>query len=193
MTTSTTPATSADMANTSLVKSFKDSLLPVIETERVLWFEMALLRENGDMSIRGQKATIEAVNNESGQLPTIKVSQCQYVPKALEVSRISGGETASLKDIINTTIQGMRKFGANGFNDALAEASTFSALAKRVDKAPAKIKAPKAPTPKGVEGLLIALAEAMASEDFDGILENPTLALAVAKQLNACARLASVA
>ena len=190
----TTATTSKDMANTSLVNNFKASLLPVLETEKALWLEMVLLMEQEDMSVRGAKATIEAVNAESGSLPTIATSQAQYFLAAGYIAQVlQGASEVTLKALLNTTIQGTRKMGKKAFAEAVSEASTFSALAKKVDKIPAKEKAPSAPKIEGVEGFLIALAEAMDSDDFDGIIENKELALAVAKQLNACARLASVA
>jgi len=189
----TTALTSKDMANTSLVNNFKASLLPVLETEKALWLDMYQLMLQGDLSVRGCKATIDAVNAESGSLPTIKTSQSQYILKAGYIhSVMTGASEVSLSDLLNTTIQGTRKMGVKRFDEAVAEASTFSALAKKVDKVPAK-ETTRAPKIAGVEGFLIALSEAMADDDFDGIIEDKDLALAVAKQLTACARLASVA
>jgi len=181
---------SKDMANTSLVENFKASLLPVLETEKALWLDMVLLMEDEGLSVRGAKATIEAVNAESGSLPTIATSQAQYFLSAGYVHQVlSGASEVSLKALLNTTIQGTRKLGKKGFDSAVSEASTFSALAKKVDKAPAKAKAEPKAKIEGVDGLLVALAEALESEDFLGLVANPDLALAVAKQLTACAQL----
>lgn len=188
MTTATTAVQSKDMANTGLVSDFKASLLPVLEKEKSLWQIMVSLMVQGELSVRGGKSTIEAVNAESGALPTIAVSQVQYFISAGKVfETVKGAKDVSLSKLLNATIQGTRKLGAKRFSELVEVASSFKALELAVDKVPAKEKAVKAKA-EGVDALIEALGVALESEDFEGILSNPELAEAVAKQLQACAK-----
>lgn len=179
---------SKDMANTSLVGSFKASLLPVLEKEKALWVEMVGLMNEGELSVRGGKATIEAVNKESGALPTIAVSSVQYFQKASSVFvGVEGANQAPLKDLLNTTIQGVRKLGSKRFAELVEVATSFGKLAKIVSDAPEKAKNSK-PKVEGVEALIVALLEALEGEEFEGVLVNIEGAEALAKQLNACVK-----
>lgn len=180
--------TSKDMANTSLVSSFKASLLPVLEKEKALWIEMVGLMNEGQLSVRGGKATIEAVNKESGALPTIAVSSVQYFQKASAVFvGVEGANQAPLKDLLNTTIQGVRKLGSKRFVELVEVATSFGKLAKIVSDAPEKAKNSK-PKVEGVEALIVALLEALEGDDFEGVLVNIEGAEALAKQLTACVK-----
>ena len=179
---------SKDMANTSLVGSFKASLLPVLEKEKALWVEMVGLMNEGELSVRGGKATIEAVNKESGALPTIAVSSVQYFQKASSVFvGVEGANQAPLKDLLNTTIQGVRKLGSKRFAELVEVATSFGKLAKIVADAPEKAKNSK-PKVEGVEALIVALLEALEGEEFEGVLVNIEGAEALAKQLSACVK-----
>jgi hypothetical protein len=189
MTTSTLVTPSKDMANTSLVSDFKASLLPVLQKEKALWVEMVGLMANDDLSVRGGKATIEAVNAESGSLPTIAVSAVQYFLSAGNIYHtVQGTQEAPLSAILNVTIQGTRKLGAKRFKELVEVTTNFKALSKVVADAPAKEKAEGKAKPEGVDALIVALAEALEADTFEGILRDPELAEAVAKQLGACAK-----
>lgn len=180
---------SKDMANTSLVSDFKASLLPVLEAEKALWQVMVSLMVKGELSVRGGKSTIEAVNAESGSLPTIAVSQVQYFLSAGQVFElVKGAQDVPLSSLLNVTIQGTRKLGAKRFAELVEVSSSFKALASTVEKAPAKEKAERAPKVEGVDALIDALLEALSADDFEGILRNPENADAVAKQLIACSK-----
>lgn len=191
MTTSvlTTATPSKDMANTSLVQDFKASLLPVLEKEKSLWLVMIDLMRADSLSVRGGKATIEAVNAESGALPTIATSSVQYFLSAGTVhDTVQGAKDAPLSALLNVTIQGTRKLGAKQFKELVSVTSNFKALAKTVENAPAKEKAEGKAKPEGVDALIVALAEALEADNFEGILRDPETAEAVAKQLIACAK-----
>ena len=186
----TAPAVqSKDMANTSLVSDFKASLLPVLEKEKALWLVMLEMMQEDALSVRGGKATIEAVNAESGSLPTIAVSAVQYFLSAGKVFElVKGAQYVPLSSLLNVTIQGTRKLGAKRFAELVEVSSSFKALASTVEKAPAKEKAERAPKVEGVDALIDALLEALSADDFEGILRNPESADAVAKQLIACSK-----
>lgn len=188
MTTATTAVQSKDMANTGLVSDFKASLLPVLAKEKALWEVMVSLMVSGDLSVRGGKATIEAVNAESGSLPTIATSSVQYFISAGTVfEKVKGAKDVPLSVLLNATIQGTRKLGVKRFAELVEVSSSFKALASTVEKAPAKEKA-RAPKVEGVDALIEALNKALEAEDFEGIISNPELAEAVAKQLQGCAK-----
>ena len=187
---STAPAVqSKDMANTSLVSDFKASLLPVLEKERALWLVMLKMMQDEALSVRGGKATIEAVNAESGSLPTIAVSQVQYFLSAGVVyETVQGVDDVPLSALLNVTIQGTRKLGKKRFAELVEVTSNFKALSKAVDNAPAKEKPAREGKIEGVDALIDALLEALSADDFEGILRNPENADAVAKQLLACSK-----
>jgi hypothetical protein len=189
MTTATTAVQSKDMANTGLVSDFKASLLPVLQKEKQLWQIMVSLMVQGDLSVRGGKSTIEAVNSESGALPTIAVSSVQYFISAGTVfDKVKGAQEVPLSNLLNVTIQGTRKLGVKRFAELVEVSSNFKALSATVEKAPAKEKAEGKAKVEGVDALIEALSKALEGEDFEGILSNPELAEAVAKQLQGCAK-----
>lgn len=180
---------SKDMANTGLVQDFKASLLPVLQKEKALWQVMVSLMVNGDLSVRGGKSTIEAVNAESGSLPTIATSAVQYfISAGVVFEKVKGAKDVSLSNLLNVTIQGTRKLGVKRFAELVEVSTSFKALEGVVDKAPAKEKAEGKAKVEGVDALIEALGKALESEDFEGILINPELAEAVAKQLQGCAK-----
>jgi len=189
MTTAPTAVQSKDMANTGLVQDFKASLLPVLAKEKALWEIMVSLMVQGDLSVRGGKATIEAVDAETGSLPTIATSSVQYFISAGTVfDKVKGAKDVPLSVLLNATIQGTRKLGVKRFAELVEVSSSFKALASTVEKAPAKEKAERSAKVEGVDALIEALNKALESEDFEGILLNPELAEAVAKQLQGCAK-----
>lgn len=185
--TNAVAVSSKDMANTGLVQDFKASLLPVLEKEKSLWQVMVSLMVQGELSVRGGKSTIEAVNAESGSLPTIAVSQVQYFISAGKVFEfVKGAQDVPLSNLLNVTIQGTRKLGVKRFAELVEVASSFKALASTVEKAPAKEKAERAPKVEGVDALVQALYEAFQDENFNGIISDPVTADKVVKQLGAC-------
>ena len=189
MTTATTAVQSKDMANTGLVSDFKASLLPVLQKEKQLWQVMVSLMVQGDLSVRGGKATIEAVNAESGSLPTIATSAVQYfISAGVVFEKVKGANEVPLSNLLNVTIQGTRKLGVKRFAELVEVSSSFKALSATVEKAPAKEKAEGKAKIEGVDALIEALAKALDAEDFEGILSNPELADAVAKQLQGCSK-----
>ena len=192
--TTAVAVSSKDMAHTSLVQDFKTSLLPVIEKEKALWLEMVGYMVAETLSVRGCKATIEAVNAEAGALPTIAVSSAQYFLSAGVVhSMVKGADSVSLSDLLNTTIQGTRKLGKKRFAELVEVASSFKALSSTVEQAPAKEKAEKAEKVEGIDGHMLALLGLLEAEDFDGIIKNIELAEKVLTRLGAQVKLSKQA
>lgn len=192
--TTAVAVSSKDMAHTSLVQDFKTSLLPVIEKEKALWLEMVGYMVAETLSVRGCKATIEAVNAEAGALPTIAVSSAQYFLSAGMVhNMVKGADSVSLSDLLNTTIQGTRKLGKKRFAELVEVASSFKALSSTVEQAPAKEKAEKAEKVEGIDGHMLALLGLLEAEDFDGIIKNIELAEKVLTRLGAQVKLSKQA
>ena len=192
--TTAVAVSSKDMAHTSLVQDFKTSLLPVIEKEKALWLEMVGYMVAETLSVRGCKATIEAVNAEAGALPTIAVSSAQYFLSAGMVhNMVKGADSVSLSDLLNTTIQGTRKLGKKRFTELVEVASSFKALSSTVEQAPAKEKAEKAEKVEGIDGHMLALLGLLEAEDFDGIIKNIELAEKVLTRLGAQVKLSKQA
>lgn len=100
----------------------------------------------GNLSVRGAKATISAINSAAGSLPSVAVTSCQYLILSNVVRNLEGGKSEPIKEVINLTIQGTRKLGAKDFAEKIAKATSFSALAKVVEKAPKKENAKGAKT-----------------------------------------------
>jgi hypothetical protein len=149
---------------------------------------MVGLINEGELSVRGGKATIEAVNKESGALPTIAVSSVQYFQKASAVFvGVEGANQVPLKELLNTTVQGVRKLGSKRFVELVEVVTSFGKLAKVVADAPEKAKNSK-PKVKGVEALIVALLEALEADEFEGVLVNIEGAEALVKQLSACVK-----
>jgi len=132
-------------ANAILVALGVDLIKNELGTEIAIYEELVSDLNLGDLSVRGAKATIGAINAEAGALPSIAVSTCQYLILSNVVRNLEGGKAEPIKDVINVTIQGSRKLGKD-FEGAIAKASSFSALAKTVEKAPAKENAKGAKT-----------------------------------------------
>ena len=132
-------------ANATLVALGVDLIKNELGTEIAIYEQLVSDMNLGNLSVRGAKATISAINAEAGSLPSIAVSSCQYLIISNVVRNLEGGKAEAIKDVINVTIQGTRKLGADDFNGAIKKASSFAALAKVVEKAPAKenAKAPK--------------------------------------------------
>jgi hypothetical protein len=133
-------------ANATLVALGVDLIKNELGTEIAIYEQLVSDMNLGNISVRGAKATISAINVEAGALPSIAVSSCQYLILSNVVRNLEGGKAEPIKDVINVTIQGTRKLGADDFNGAIKKASSFSALAKVVEKAPKKENAKGAKT-----------------------------------------------
>ena len=133
-------------ANATLVALGVDLIKNELGTEIAIYEQLVSDLNLGNLSVRGAKATISAINAEAGALPSIAVSTCQYLIVSNVVRNLEGGKAEPIKDIINVTIQGTRKLGADDFNGAIKKATSFAALAKQVEKAPKKENAKGAKT-----------------------------------------------
>ena len=144
---------SQDMANVELARALASSI--DLEGERAFWVEARSQIEDGELSVRGLKATIQLVE-QTGQAPTIRSSWSQYFEDAYKVEDLEGGASKSLKEILNVTIQGTRKAGGRGgFAEVLEGVKTFAQLAKKVEAMPKKEKA-KAEGENETEALISA-------------------------------------
>lgn len=128
-----------------------------LSTEVEIWERMVAKHLVGGISVRGMKATLDAVA-VVGALPSIASSTAQYFADTVTVRNLDGGKDMPLKAVLNVTVQGVRKLGKAGFAEAVGKASTFSALAKKIEATPAKVKA---------EG---ATASPYAIKDLDGVV-----------------------
>lgn len=184
----TTATSSKDLVNTSLLAGFSSVVEGGLEVELYFFNEMISLMPE-TLSVNGAKATIAQVEADKGRLPSLVSSAAQDFVRTGVVRALKGGSDVTLTESLNVAIQGRKRLNSKAFNEILsAEGATFASVKKAVYLVPAKENAPRATAPKGVDGLLVALAEALESEDFDGLIANPEMAEAVAKQLNACAK-----
>lgn len=133
-------------ANATLVALGVDLIKNELGTEIAIYEQLVSDMNLGNISVRGAKATISAINAEAGALPSIAVTSCQYLMVSNVVRNLEGGKAEPIKDVINLTIQGTRKLGADDFAGAIKKASNYSALAKVVEKAPKKENAKGAKT-----------------------------------------------
>ena len=133
-------------ANATLVALGVDLIKNELGTEIAIYEQLVSDMNLGNISVRGAKATISAINAEAGALPSIAVTSCQYLMTSNVVRNLEGGKAEPIKDVINLTIQGTRKLGADDFAGAIKKATTFAALAKVVEKAPKKENAKGAKT-----------------------------------------------
>jgi hypothetical protein len=133
-------------ANATLVALGVDLIKNELGTEIAIYEQLVSDLNLGNLSVRGAKATISAINAEAGALPSIAVTSCQYLMVSNVVRTLEGGKAEPIKDVINLTIQGTRKLGAEDFAGAIKKATTFAALAKVVEKAPKKENAKGAKT-----------------------------------------------
>jgi len=178
-----------DMINTELYAELSGVVSGSLEAELEIFNSMVALMP-ASLSVRGAQATIAKVEADCGSLPSIKSSHTQEFINTSILRALKGGEKSTLLVAVNICVQGRKKMNAKPFGAMLKEEGmTFAKVQDTIAKAPAKPKQERATTPKGVDGLLVALAEALEAEDFDGLVSNPAQALAVAKQLNACASL----
>lgn len=123
-----------------------------LSTEVEIWERMVAKHLVGGISVRGMKATLDAVA-VVGALPSIASSTAQYFADTVTVRNLDGGKDMPLKAVLNVTVQGVRKLGKAGFAEAVGKASTFSALAKKIEATPAKVKAEGATATHSIKDL----------------------------------------
>lgn len=184
----TTATSSKDLVNDALLAGFSSVVEGGLEVELHFFDEMISMMPE-TLSVNGAKATIAQVEADKGRLPSLVSSAAQDFVRTGIVRALKGGSDVTLTESLNVAIQGRKRLGSKEFNEMLsAETATFANIKKAVYAQPAKENAKRATTPKGVDGLLVALAEALDAEDFEGLIANPELADAVAKQLLACSK-----
>ena len=149
-------------------------------------------RASGALSVRGVKATIEAIN-VVGALPSIAVTSVQYFEATEAVRQLDGGKEQPLVKVIGVATQGTRKLGKADFMAKVAEGGSYSKLAKHVANLPAKEKAQRAEKVEGIEGHMLALLKLLEAEDFDGIIKNIELGEKVLTRLGAQVKLSKQA
>jgi len=179
----TTATSSKDLVNTVLLVGFSSVVEGGLEVE-LEFFDKMISMMPDSLSVNGAKATIAQVEADKGRLPSLVSSASQDFVRTGIVRALKGGKDATLTDSLNVAIQGRKRLNSKAFNEILsAEGATFASVKKQVYAVPAKENAPRATTPKGVDGLIVALLEALEADDFDGLIANPELADALAKQL----------
>ena len=141
-----------DSANKALVALGVDLISNELGTEIAIYEGLLSSLNSGALSVRGAKATIEAIN-EVGSLPSIAVTSCQYLLASEKVRGLKGGLDQPLKNLINVTIQGTRKLGKKAMSEAVESAQSFADLAEMIEETPAKEKA-SAPKAEGVDALI---------------------------------------
>lgn len=141
-----------DSASQYIVSLGVDLISKELGTEVEIYESLLKGLNLGSLSVRGAKATIEAIN-EVGALPSIAVTSCQYLSASEKVRGLEGGLDQPLKKIINVTIQGTRKLGKKGMSEAVESAQSFADLAETIEETPAKEKA-QAVKAEGIDALI---------------------------------------
>ena len=141
-----------DSASQYIVSLGVDLISKELGTEVEIYESLLKGLNLGSLSVRGAKATIEAIN-EVGSLPSIAVTSCQYLLASELVRGLEGGADQPLKNLINVTIQGTRKLGKKGLAEKIEARPTFAKLAKDIEETPAKEKA-KATKAEGIDALI---------------------------------------
>jgi hypothetical protein len=150
-----------DSANQTLVALGVDLISNELGSEIAIYEGLISSLNSGALSVRGAKATIEAIN-EVGSLPSIAVTSCQYLLASEKVRALKGGLDQPLKNLINVTIQGTRKLGKKGMSDLVESAQSFGDLAEIIEETPAKEKA-SAPKAEGVDALIKVFLDGFAN------------------------------
>jgi hypothetical protein len=124
-------------ADARLVELGRELISEGLGTEIEIYEGFSTSRISGALSIRGIKATIEAIN-EIGALPSIAVTSVQYFEATDAVRALEGGKDQPLVKVIGVATQGTRKMGKKDFMAKVAQGGSYSTLAKFVEKLPAK-------------------------------------------------------
>lgn len=141
-----------DSASQYIVSLGVDLISKELGTEVEIYESLLKGLNLGSLSVRGAKATIEAIN-EVGALPSIAVTSCQYLLASEKVRGLEGGIDQPLKTLINVTIQGTRKLGKKGMIALIESAQSFADLAETIEETPAKEKAQTAKA-EGIDALI---------------------------------------
>jgi hypothetical protein len=141
-----------DSASQIIVDMGVDLISNELGTEISIYESLVDSLNSGALSVRGAKATIEAIN-EVGSLPSIAVTSCQYLLISEKVRNLEGGIFQPLKSLINVTIQGTRKLGKKGMLEKIESAQSFADLSETIEGTPAKEKAPVTRA-EGVDSLI---------------------------------------
>lgn len=141
-----------DSASQYIVSLGVDLISKELGTEVEIYESLLKGLNLGSLSVRGAKATIEAIN-EVGSLPSIAVTSCQYLLASEKVRGLEGGIDQPLKNLINVTIQGTRKLGKKGMIALIESAQSFADLAETIEETPAKEKAQTAKA-EGIDALI---------------------------------------
>jgi len=155
-TTKTTKAVNLDAqhsADTNLVNLGRELLEQGLDTEVEIFEGFISARATGALSVRGVKATIQAIN-EIGELPSIALTSVQYFEATQALRMLTGGKDQPLKKVIGVATQGSRKMGKPEFLAKVAEGGSYSTLAKFVENLPAKEKAEGSPKITDLDSLL---------------------------------------
>jgi hypothetical protein len=176
--------TSQDVVNADLLAVFAGVVNGSLVAELVAYEKGVSMLRGGLISVRGLKLTIkEAVI--AGNLPTLRPSHSQDFLLSSVVRELKGGKEATLKDLMNATVQGRKWLkGADKVAEAI-RAGQFASFADLV-KATPKQSTERKETPKGIEAQISALLETMEAEDFDSVIIGIENAEKVVKQLGAC-------
>jgi hypothetical protein len=82
---------------------------------------------------------------------------------------LKGGKEATLKDLMNATVQGRKWLkGADKLAEAIM-AGQFASFSDLVTKTPPQSSS-RGAAPKGIEAQISALLETMEAEDFDSVI-----------------------
>lgn len=148
----TTNLDQKDSASQFIVALGVDLISNELGSELAIYENLVTSLNLGALSVRGAKATIEAIN-EVGSLPSIAVTSCQYLLSSEKVRALKGGLDQPLKTLINVTIQGTRKLGKKGLAELIESGQTFAEVAEIIENTPAKEKA-TAEKAEGIDALL---------------------------------------
>ena len=155
-----------DIANSALVDLGVNLIKNELGTEAEIFKGLVSGLTAGSLSVRGGKATIEAIN-QVGELPSIAVTSVQYLLTANSLTLLEGGATKPLKAVIGVATQGERKFGKKEFTAKIAEASSYAEVASAVENAPAREKASGSTKVKDIDGAMEQFLKAL--EDLEDI------------------------
>jgi hypothetical protein len=176
--------TSLDVVNADLLAVFAGVVNGSLVAELGAYEKGVSMLRGGLISVRGLKLTIkEAVI--AGNLPTLRASHSQDFLLSSVVRELKGGREATLKDLMNATVQARKWLKGS---DKVAEAIMAGQFASFADlvKATPKQSTERKETPKGIEAQISALLETMEAEDFDSVIIGIENAEKVVKQLGAC-------
>jgi hypothetical protein len=129
---------SLDQISVALVSDFEKIVGGSLPAEFKVFAKACGLLSEGQISVRGLKASIEKAN-EIGALPTIKPSHAQEFVIARRIQALAGGENATLKVLLNTAHQAKKHFNGKDGKVNIAEALDFvQTFADLVDSIPSQ-------------------------------------------------------